>query len=64
MCHSDQTWCPFYQRFTYEFFVQTLFRQLFPHIRNVHVTRKKVAELTFVQKTRAYKVDEIDTYPQ
>jgi len=34
---------------------------VFPCIRNVHVTRKKAAETTFVRKTRTYKVDEIDT---
>jgi hypothetical protein len=28
----------------------------------VHVTRKKAAEMTFVRKTRANKVDEIDTF--
>jgi len=31
-------------------FVRTLFWQLFLRTRNVHVTRKKAAETTFVQK--------------
>ncbi len=28
---------------------------------NIHVTRKKAAETTFVRKIRTYNVDEIDT---
>ncbi len=51
----------FHNIFTYEFFVRTSFRQLFPRTHNVHVTRKKAAETTLVRKTRAYKVDKIDT---
>jgi len=52
----------FHQHFTYKFFVLTSFRQLFPRTRtrNVHVTRKKAAKMTFVQKTRTFNVDEID----
>ncbi len=50
--------------FTYKFFVQMLFWQLFARTRNVHVTYmyvEKAAETTFVQKTCAFNVDEIDT---
>ncbi len=43
-------------------FVRMSFGQLFPPIRNVHVTRKKAAKTTSIQKTRAYNVDEIDTW--
>jgi len=42
-------------------FVRTSFGQLFPRTRNIHVTRKKAAKTTFVQKKRKYKVDEINT---
>jgi hypothetical protein len=43
----------FHQHFLRVFFVQMLFRQLFLRLRNVHVTRQKVAETTIVRKKRA-----------
>jgi len=45
----DETWSQFHQHFTYEFFVQTLFQQLFLCTCNVHVTKKKLP------KRRAYE---------
>jgi len=47
--------------FRTNFLYERRFWQLFPCIRNIHVTRKKAAETMFVRKTRPYKVDEIDT---
>jgi len=46
------------------FFVRTLFLQLFPRTRNVHVTRKKADKMTFVRKICDENVDEIDTWYQ
>ncbi len=46
----------FHQHFMYKFFVTTSFWQLFLCTCN----QRKAAETTFVQKTHAYNVDEID----
>jgi len=43
----------FHQLYTHTFFVRTLFQQLFPRTHNVHVTRKKAAITTFVQKIQS-----------
>ncbi len=36
------------------------YKRRFGSFYYVHVTRKKAAEMTFVQKTRSFNVDEID----
>jgi len=46
----------FHQRSTYEFFVQTYVLAAF----TTYLQLEKAAEMTFVRKTRAYKVDEND----
>jgi len=56
------TYHQFQQLYTCVFFVRTSFRQLFPCIRNVYVTRKKAAKTTFVQKFVRKNDDEIDTW--
>jgi len=48
--------CQFHQCFTRKFFIRTLFRLLFSSYMYI----VKAARSTFVQKTRAYDVDEID----
>jgi len=40
----------FHQLYMCEFFVLTLFWQLFPHTHNVCVTRKKAAETSLYEK--------------
>jgi len=45
-------WWQFHQLYTHAYFVQMSFWQLFPHTRNVHVTRRKAAKTTFAQKIR------------
>jgi len=50
------TKCQFHQRYTREFFVWMLFWQLFSSYMYV----VKAAKTTFVQKIRAFNVDEID----
>ncbi len=48
----------FHQHFMYEFFVQTLYWQLFSSYMYI----EKAAELTFVQKICTENIDEIDTW--
>ncbi len=55
---KNVTWCQFHQHYMCQFFVQTLFWQLFSSYMYV----VKAAKTTFIQKTRAYKVDEIDCW--
>jgi len=47
----------FHQRYKCEFFVRTLFWQLF--LSYMYIV--KAAEMTFIQKNYAYNIDEIDT---
>jgi len=51
-------WAQFHQRSTYEFFVQTYVLAAFA----TYVQLEKAAEMTYVQKTRTFYVDEIDTW--
>jgi len=53
-------WCQFHQQWTYKFFVQTLFWQLFSSYMYI----VKDAEMTFVQKFWTFNIDEIDTSRQ
>jgi len=55
-CQSNSR-CPFHQRFTCKFF---LYKWYFSSFFSSYMYIVKATETTFVQKTRAYNVDEID----
>jgi len=61
LLHTHTSCRQFHQHYTLAFFVRTSFRQLFYTYVRTYVSKKKAAETTFVRKTRAFNVDEIDT---